>query len=236
MVHGAFAGAWIWEPLAEVLERAGHTVEAMDLPGSGDDRTPVAEVTLDAYAQRVCEALAERPERAVVVASSMGGVVATQAVARSPESVATIVYSAAFVPQHGQSLLDLTRLPEGAGDQTQVNLVVEGDPPVATLPDDVTRNLTMHACSDEVAAWAIERRRPQPVGPFAEPVDLAGYDFEGITRAYVLCKGDESIPPALQRRMLETTGCDPVFELDTDHVPHLSRTAALADLLDQLAQ
>ena len=52
LVHGAFSGAWIWAPLIERLRAAGHSVEAFDLPGSGDDRTPASEVTLDACAAR----------------------------------------------------------------------------------------------------------------------------------------------------------------------------------------
>jgi alpha-beta hydrolase superfamily lysophospholipase len=39
LVHGAFGGAWCWEPVIEPLEAAGHTVETLDLPGGGDERT-----------------------------------------------------------------------------------------------------------------------------------------------------------------------------------------------------
>jgi alpha-beta hydrolase superfamily lysophospholipase len=42
LVHGAHGGAWCWEPVVGPLADAGHTVEAFDLPGSGDDRTPAA--------------------------------------------------------------------------------------------------------------------------------------------------------------------------------------------------
>ncbi len=235
MVHGAFAGAWIWEPLAERLEAAGHSVETFDLPGSGADSTPVAEVTLDAYAARTCDVLRSRPERAVVVCNSMGGVVATQAVARCPQPVRAIVYVAAFLPVDGESLIDLTNLPEGADDQVQANLVVEGDPPVATMPDAASREAIYAACSDEVASWALERRGPQPVLPFTQPVDLGGFDFAGIERSYVTCSRDRAIPPPLQRLMLERAGCANVVELDTDHVPQLSATAELAEILERLA-
>jgi pimeloyl-ACP methyl ester carboxylesterase len=235
MVHGAFAGGWVWEPLAQALEAAGHTVEAPDLPGSGDDPTPVAEVTLDAYADRIAAVLGERPEPAILVPNSMGGMVATLAAARNPERVAAIVYVAAFLPQDGQSLLALTALPEAEGDQIQANMVVEGDPPVATLPAHAARDAVLPSCSPEVIAWAVPRRGAQPVIPFTEPVDLGGFDFHGIPRSYVLCKQDRAILPALQRRMLEEAGCSPVIELDTDHSPHLSRTAELAEILDRLA-
>jgi pimeloyl-ACP methyl ester carboxylesterase len=231
LVHGAFAGGWIWAPLAQALESLGHSVEAPDLPGAGDDPTPVADVTLDAYADRLCEVLRRRPEPAVVVASSMGGVAATQAAARCGERIARLIYVAAFLPQDGQSLIDLTRLPEGRGDQTQANLVVEGDPPVAFVPDEITRRTAFACCSDEVAQWALERRRPQALAPFTQPVDLGEADAIPVT--YVACKRDTSIPPALQRRMHETAGVTDVVELDTDHVPHLSLTAELAGILHE---
>jgi pimeloyl-ACP methyl ester carboxylesterase len=233
LVHGAFAGGWTWEPLSEALEHAGHTVEAPDLPGAGADPTPVSEVSLDAYARRICDVLGERPEPAVLVANSMGGVVATQAAARCPDRIAALVYVAAFLPQDGQSLIELTQLPEGEGDQIQANLVVEGD--VATMPAEASRMAIYECCTDEVADWAIERRGPQPIRPFAEPVDLAGFRFDAMPITYVLCKRDRAIPPPLQRRMLAAAGCTDVVELDTDHAPHLSMTAELADVLQERA-
>jgi pimeloyl-ACP methyl ester carboxylesterase len=236
LVHGAFAGGWTWEPLADALEAAGHIVEAPDLPGSGNDPTPVADVTLDAYAERVCEVLGGRPEPAVLVANSMGGVVATQAAARCPERIAALVYVAAFLPQDGESLIALTELPEGEGDQIQANMVVEGDPPVATMPAKASRDAVYASCTDEVAAWAVERRGPQPVAPFTQEVDLKGFDLASMPVAYVLCQQDRAIPPALQRRMLETAGVTDVVELDTDHAPHLSMTAELAEILDRRAR
>ncbi len=117
MVHGGFSGAWIWLPLIDTLREAGHVVEAFDLPGMGDDHTSASEVSLDSYAGRVCEVLAANSEPAIVVGHSMGGIVATQAAARCPERVAALVYVAAFLPKDGQSLIDLLKLPEGAGEQ-----------------------------------------------------------------------------------------------------------------------
>jgi len=236
LVHGAFAGAWAWGPLTERLETAGHSVETLDLPGSGEDRTPVAEVTLDACVERLCEVLRTGEEAAVVVPNSMGGVVTTQAAARCPERVAAIVYVAAFVPEDGESLLDLTGLPEGADDQVQANVVVEGDPPVATMPDEASIDALYGCCSEEVAEWAVARHRPQAVAPYATPVSLDDPEaLDAIPRSYVLCTRDRAIPPALQRLMLERAGCAEVIELDTDHSPHLSATDELARLVERLA-
>ena len=235
LVHGAFCGAWIWRPLLERLQAAGHTAVAFDLPGLGDDRTPASEVTLDSCAARVCDVLATSPEPAIVAGSSMGGVVATQAAARCPQRVAALVYVAAFWPKDGQSLLDLTKLPEGAGDQVQANILVEGDPPVAVMPATASRHALYECCTEEAATQAIARQRPQPLAPFATPVSIPPGALDGINKYYVLCKRDRAIPPALQRRMIAENKCAAVIELDTDHTPQLSMTAELAEVLQRFA-
>jgi len=137
LVHGAFSGAWIWGPLTDRLQATGHSVEVFDLPGSGDDRRPASEVTLDACATRLCEVLASKSEPAIVAGNSMGGIIATQGAARCPSRVRALVYVTAFLPKDGQSLLDLTQLPEGAGDQVQANITIEGNlrlPPCRQRP------------------------------------------------------------------------------------------------------
>ncbi len=237
LVHGAFGRAANWDRVVPGLRAAGHDVEAIDLPGAGADETPVAEVTLERYADRVCDALSGGPP-AVLVGHSMGGMAITQAAAKCPEQVARLVYVAAFLPSDGQSLIDLTELPEAAGDAVQENLVVDGDPPVATMPPDAAREALFHCCDDEQAAWAMSRRGPQAVAPFTHPVRLVGPGsgaFTALPRAYVTCLQDRAVRPALQRRMLEAAGCDPVIELDTDHCPWVSRVDELVTALDRLA-
>lgn len=234
-VHGAFAGAWIWGPLMEPLKAGGHSAEAFDLPGLGDDRKPTSDVTLAAYSSRLCEVLASGSESAIVVGNSMGGIVATQGAAQCPERVAALVYVAAFLPKDGQSLLDLTKLPEGAGDQVQANITVEGEPPVAVMPDAASRDALYGSCTEDVAAWAIARHRPQPVAPFVTPVSIPPGSLDRINRYYVLCRRDRAIPPPLQRRMIAEGGCADVVELDTDHTPQLSKTNELADALNRFA-
>jgi pimeloyl-ACP methyl ester carboxylesterase len=236
LVHGAFSGAWVWEPVVGELEAAGHSVEALDLPGSGDDRTPVEQVTLDAYAERICEVLAKEPQPAVLVGHSMGGVAITQAAGRAPGQIALLVYVAAFMPQDGQSLVDLTHLPEGEGDQVQANMTVDGEPPVASLTGDGARVACYGNCNEVQVTWAIGHMGLQPVGPFMTPVSIADPAANDIPRAYVICSRDQAIPPPLQRRMIRERGCAAVLEIDTDHSPWLSATGELVAALDRLGR
>jgi len=235
LVHGAYGGAWCWSRVVGPLEAAGHAVETLDLPGSGDDRTPVEEVTLDACAARVGDVLARDDEPALLVGHSMGGVVITQAASNAPDRVAELVYVCAFMPGDGQSLLDLTRLPEGRNDMIQANLVLEGDPPVAYLPPEATAEAIYNRCDEETIAWAVERRRPQPVAPFATPVHVDEAVLAQIPRSYVLTTYDQSIPPELQRRMVAEHPCRRVFELAADHAPYFSAADELVGALLELA-
>ena len=175
---------------------------------------------------------------AVLVGHSMGGMVVTQAAARVPEQITALIYLTAFIPNDGESLLDLTRSPEAAGDMIQANLVVAGEPPVATLPDDAAREAIYHCCTEEQAAWAVARRGPQPAAPMGQPFRLEpdkAAAFETLPRRYVVTLQDRCLRLPMQRLLLERAGCDPVIELDTDHAPQLSRTDELVAALDALA-
>lgn len=236
LVHGAFGGAWSWEPVVQPLEALGHTVQAVDLPGAGEDRTPVEEVTLGSYAARVGEALARSPEQAVLVGTSMGGVVVTQAAGNHPERVASLVFVCAFMPADGQSMLDLAHLPEAEGDLIQANLVVEGNPPVGTLSPEAAISAVYNCCTDEQAARAVALRRPQPIAPLTTPVHVDDAVLASIPRSYVVTTRDRAMQLALQRRMIREHPCERVIELDTDHAPFFSATDELVAALIAAAE
>lgn len=237
LVHGAFAGGWSWERVTGPLEAAGHSVSAPDLPGAGSDRTPVAGVTLDAYAARIGDVLADGDEPAVLVGHSMGGVAITHAAARHRVHVRQLVYVGAFLPGEGDSLVGLTELPEGAGDMVQAAMVVTGEPPVAALSRDAAHTAFFHRCDTDTAAVALDRLRPQPLAPFVTPVSLGEGGVEALPpRSYVVCSDDRSLPPPLQRRMARERADGTVTEIDTDHSPFFSATEELVALLDRLAR
>jgi pimeloyl-ACP methyl ester carboxylesterase len=235
LVHGAMSGAWVWDRVIPGLEAAGHEACAIDLPGQGADTTPLSEASLYRYADAVCDALGDGPT--LLTGHSMGGMVITQAASQHPDGLAGLVYVAAFLPQPGQSLIDITHYPEAAGDSVQANLVVEGDPPVAEMPAEAAPEALYHCCTPEQVAWALPRRGRQPVIPFTQPFTPGGDTaaFDALPRAYVTCLQDRAIKPELQRRLFQTAGCDPVIEIDTDHSPWLSRTDDLVAALDRIA-
>jgi pimeloyl-ACP methyl ester carboxylesterase len=100
LVHGSWHGSWCWKKVVPLLRHRGHRVVAVDLPGHGEDHTPVANITLESYVDTILERVhAEAHGKPVtLVAHSMGGIAVTQAAERCPEALRRLVYVSAFLP------------------------------------------------------------------------------------------------------------------------------------------
>lgn len=104
LIHGACSGGWCWEKVVPLLKQAGHTVETPDLPGHGQDKTPLSEVTLATYTRRVCETLDVQTEPVILLGYSMGGLAITSVAEERSGKINTLVYLKAYLVQHGESL------------------------------------------------------------------------------------------------------------------------------------
>src|SRR5207253_7802010 len=90
-----------------LLEAEGHSVTAVDLPGHGDDTTPLVGLTQAEYGRRVADAVEAAGEPVILAGHSMGGMAITQAAEYVPDKIAALVYVCAFLPGPDASLLAL---------------------------------------------------------------------------------------------------------------------------------
>lgn len=95
IVHGAFADASGWEAVHKILVKDGYKVTLVQNPTS----------TLDADVKATNDALDRQDGPVVLVGHSWGGVVITQA--GDAAKVKSLVYVAAFIPDAGESNLEL---------------------------------------------------------------------------------------------------------------------------------
>jgi pimeloyl-ACP methyl ester carboxylesterase len=231
LIHGAWHGGWCWDKVVPLLEKAGHTVEAPDLPGHGRDKTPIQEVSLQAYVDRVCNVLDAQPDAVILVGHSMGGGVITQAAEYRPEKIETLVYLTAFLPRNGESLFQLAQ-----GDTealTGPNLVMAGDGSW-TLKDEAIKEIFYGDCSDDDVARAKPLLVPQALAPSATPLSTTEESFGRIPRVYIECLRDRCISPSAQRRMYTALPCRKVISMDASHSPFLSTPEELVAHLTSL--
>jgi pimeloyl-ACP methyl ester carboxylesterase len=103
LVHGAFHGAWCWRKTVAELEKRGHRAKAIDLPGQGEDRTPLKEVTLDTMVDRIIAEMADVPGQVVLVGHSLGGIPISVTGEKVPDRIKALVYLSAFLPRDGEA-------------------------------------------------------------------------------------------------------------------------------------
>ena len=209
----------MWQRLAPLLRRAGQEVVTPSLTGIGE-RAHLASSTIG-LETHIADVLAvlkyERLKEVVLVGHSYGGMVVTGVADRAPESVSTLVYLDAFVPQNGQALLDV--LPA----RVREHFPKEGwqVPPLPPAAQGMTDPAEI--------AWTDGRRDAQPMKTFTDKLRLDGR-YHG-QRVYISCTGysPTSFAPFAERARNDKTWR--YHELPTHHYPHVSMPAETAGVL-----
>lgn len=233
LVYGAWHGAWAWEKVVPLLEEKGHEVEVFDLPGHGDDGTPIPEVSLQAYAERVVEALDASGGSSVLVGHSMGGIVISRAAEVRPDKVSRLVYLTAFLLEDGQTLLEVA---QADGEAIILpNLEMNEAEGYATVKEDSLKDVFYNDCPDEDVESAKERLGPQAIAPFATPIGVTDENFGRVPRTYIECLRDHAIGISTQREMRSKLPCEEVITMDTSHSPFFSKPEELANHLEEVA-
>jgi len=226
LVHGSMHGGWCWHKLVPLLEAQGHRVLAPDLPGMGEDPTPLSEVTLSTWAEFIARLSREAGEQVILVGHSRGGTVISEAAELAPQSMLGLVYLAALLLPAGKKAFEAAVAEEarnaaetGQGASDGLSLRVE---PAAA------RALFYNRASPEDAVWASAQLCPEPLAPNVVPLTVTRERWGKLPRAYIECLDDRAVPIELQRAMHAALPCDPVVTMDSDHSPFLCEPRALA--------
>jgi len=87
LVHGAWGGAWEFADLIKLLSTNGNKVTALDLPGHGENKQALANVTMAAYVKTVVAAVKAQDEKVILVGHSLAGAVIAQVAEEIPEKL-----------------------------------------------------------------------------------------------------------------------------------------------------
>jgi pimeloyl-ACP methyl ester carboxylesterase len=213
LIPGGWHGGWYFQPLVEALRARGHRAYAVTLTGLGERRHLLrADVNLDTHIDDVAQLLQmEDLSDVVLVGHSYGGMVIGGVVDRAPDRIATAIYSDAYVPNDGQSCLDLANelfrtlfLDNAAADGFSVA------PPPGLDP----------------------RATPHPMASFLQRARLKGPPPQ-IHRAYIYLSGWPETPFTPVYERLQSSPEWRLFELP---VGHDIMSAAFDEFLEILLQ
>jgi len=230
LVHGAYHGAWCYAKVAPLLEAAGHTVIAVDLPGHGDNPVPPEQITLAAYVEHVCRIVDAQAEPVILVGHSLGGMTISQVAEERPEKIKTLVFLTAMMPMDGESRADISARVGETSTVAQARLPT-ADGLASTVRDEFIKPLFYADCSDEDIATAKANLVPQASELITAKVRLTDARYGSVPRVFIECLQDGAIPIEMQRQMVAALPCERVFTLDTSHSPFFSAPQELADHL-----
>jgi pimeloyl-ACP methyl ester carboxylesterase len=195
LIHGAFADASSWSAVVERLHRQGHRVLAPALPlrGLASDSACIRSV-LDSVTGPV-----------VLVGHSYGGAVISQAAADAPQ-VEALVYIAAFVPDIGESALQLTEKFPGStlGQATATRYYPLPDGSRGeelVIKKDLFREQLAAGVPRTTAQVMATGQRPITLAALREPATAAAW--KRIPSWYLVATEDRNIPPAAEHWMAE---------------------------------
>lgn len=172
LVHGAWHYGELWKPVRDALEAAGHEVHTPTAGGLGVGDRP--DVDLRGAAAPIIRYIQETDLKDyVLVGHSWGGYLISRIAIEMPERLRRLVYFAAFVPKHGQALVD--EIPPYLRNALELNASERGDGSIV-LPFSVWRDGFFGDGTIEHAREIYAALRPQPWRTFTDRADMTGWE------------------------------------------------------------
>jgi len=218
IVHGAFADGSGWENVYTILKAHGYNVTMVQNPLSSlEDDVAAAKRAID-----------KQDGPVVLVGHSWGGTVITQA--GNNDKVASLVYVAAFVPDAGETTLDLVKKEPAAPE----NGILPPDEKGFVYYDKAKFHAGFAAdVSKAKADFMYASQGPIAVKAFLTPVTNPAWK---IKPSYaIVATEDKSISPVLERMMYKRAGAT-TTELKGSHVLFITNAEAVAKVIETAAK
>jgi pimeloyl-ACP methyl ester carboxylesterase len=218
LVHGFWGGAAHWAKVILELNRGGfdalHAVE-----------NPLTSLADDVHRTQQMISQLDRP--VVLVGHSYGGAVITEA--GNHPNVAALVYVAAFAPDSGESLAQISSdYPAEAG----ANVAPDSDGYLWIAQDKFHESFCQDLPEDGALVMAVTQKAP--VGStFGDTVTTPAWKTKPSW--YQVSTQDRMIHPDNERRMAIRLGTRRTVELEASHASLASQAVAVAALIEEAA-
>jgi len=233
LIHGSWHSSWNWHKVVPILEKQGHEVYAIDLPGMGRDKTPIKEVTMQNTVQKLCELIDSIVGKVILVGHSKNGIMISQAAEYRPEKIEKLIYLAAYLIPNGKTQAEYSAQDVNGLLKPYVTRYSETNS--HTLQSEIYKEGLYHDCEDSITELAKLLLSHEPVESGTTPLSLTEENFGSIRRFYIECTEDRAVTPFIQKKMYTETPCEKVYKMPTSHSPFFSQPKALCNIFLDIA-
>jgi pimeloyl-ACP methyl ester carboxylesterase len=226
LVHGAFADSASWNGVIPRLQASGLRVVSV--------ANPLRSLSGDAdYVGKLIDSI---PGRVVLVGHSYGGAVISNA-ATGRRNVKSLVYVAAFVPDVGETALELAgKFPGGTLGEALAPPVAlaDGGKDLYIQQDRFHQQFAADVPKDGATLMAATQR---PIAEAALTQPSGKPAWKELPSWSIYGTADKNIPPAAMRFMSERAKARKVVEVkDASHVVMVSHSARVAEVITEAAR
>lgn len=217
LVHGAFADGSSWSKVIPLLLAEGYKVTAVS--------NPLTTFQEDVAATK--RAIAAQDGPVVLVGHSYGGVIITEA--GNDPKVSALVYVAAFAPDAGQSIVEISKpFPPPPGPQTAGPI---GDGFILLSPEGVATDFAQDLTEEEKALLIATQTQTSGSIFGAQPTQAAWHTKPSW---YIVASNDRMIAPEHEASMARQLKAN-TTTLPASHVVMLSHPKEVAKVIANAA-
>jgi pimeloyl-ACP methyl ester carboxylesterase len=234
LIHGSWHSAWNWHKVTPLLEKEGHTVYAIDLPGMGRDKTPIQEVQFETTVQKICTLIDSIAGKVILVGHSKNGIMISQAAEYRPEKIEKLIYLAAYLVPDGKTQREYSL--QDTGGILKPHVVQHPEMKAHSLSKEIYREGLYHDCHDDIVEMAKVILSHEPVESGIAPLKLTEENFGRVPRYYIECTEDRAVTPFIQQKMYSELPCKKVYRMHTSHSPFFSKPGELVSIIKEIAR
>ncbi len=220
LAHGFWGGAAHWAKVIVQLSKLGYrSIRAVENPLT----------SLSDDVARTRKMVAQQKGPVVLVGHSYGGMVVTEA--GNAPNVVGLVYIAAWVPDAGESLVDLGQAsppPPGAS-----SISVDSDGYAWIDPTKFGENFCQDLPADEALVMAVTQKAPL-ASSFGDKAGQPAWKTKPSW--YQISSEDRMIAPENEKRMSGRIGARKIIALAAGHASLASKPVEVAALIDEAAK
>lgn len=220
-INGAGLEGLVWSKVVEGFEHPFLLAEFPQRRSSFDSRSGLS---LEDYVIHMKRQVDEWGARSIViVAHSLGGVLALRLASLLTDRLAGIIAVGAAIPKNGGSFLSVLPFPQRI--LMSVILRTAGTQP----PESSIRSGLCNDLSPDQAMELVKGFIPEAIRVYTDRINVPVPD---VPKLFVKLTKDKELSPSLQDKMISNLAPQSIRSLDTGHLPMISNPEGLRSILE----